>query len=773
MPVSPFIPTTVITIRALEVYRVARLRCPRLGIQAFVRTLCDIHGVAPRQWLAAQFSVAFDVYLAIRAVVDKCVQVALGRNTPHWRLKNACPCCLYKLKGEPFLKIPLMGTFDGNNSLSRFWLREKVELDKGVFTPGASKERVDDRVAPGDYYLMRDDVDKWGKEGVEDLMKSFASNAEDDDEEDRCSERWQNIKEDVTSRAYGMYDETGFFPALCRHGFVLKVVDMVKSGELMPFITFIGSKYPLAITAHLLNILGEIAIGYDIGCKFGKMVKVHPALKELARDKSFRALVGAFHGHGHNRLCGLDNLMKYVEGVGLEALETCESFFSKSNALASTTRYASQFHRQQAIGTYLKHADAFETYQGLTLVLCSKYWRTLEIKSTYTALQLSMRDLGVQSHDEFETWRTKEKVHLRSLSKEPEQETLEMEYYQKLVNLMDTEGRVAAILGVEWPFIPAGHDTDYAEAAKATRRIETQRRHAPEVQAKAVAAVHDLEDRLDIAVHWIPGDEKWEAVAVMVRRQHYQRALDHLQGLIISRMFELAKCNMSGTGYKLRKHIAKALQARSKAVKNAIAKYNGIAESMTPPKPTLNWNEVVEYAFLTDFDLLYEGREDICGELWAQPAGRAAMDQHFKLLRADEEILRLNIEIRRLVTYMVDEEAFLRREEECLRAEGKEGLAIQGGLLRMERGRKVPGFTGSILPGVSICRERHTPVVRDSDTDMRAPSPSPPPEDDSAAAPADDNDVDVESDDEDGMMAEAFMNIVRISRDDSAEAEGR
>jgi hypothetical protein len=231
IPVSPFIPTAVITIRTLEVYRVARLWCPRLGIQAFVRTLCDIHGVAPHQWLTAQFSVAFDVYLVIRVAVDRQVQVALGRDTPHWRLKNACPCCLYKLEGEPFLNIPLMGTFDGNNSLSRFWLREKVELDKGVFTPGASKERVDNRVVPGDYYLMREDTDKWAKEGVEDLMKSFASNAEDE-EEDGCSKRWQNMKEDVTSRAYGMYNETGFFPALCRHGFVLKVVDMVRSGEL-------------------------------------------------------------------------------------------------------------------------------------------------------------------------------------------------------------------------------------------------------------------------------------------------------------------------------------------------------------------------------------------------------------------------------------------------------------------------------------------------------------------------------------------------------------
>jgi hypothetical protein len=71
----------------------------------------------------------------------------------------------------------------------------------------------------------------------------------------------------------------------------------------------------------------------------------------------------------------------------------------------------------------------------------------------------------------------------------------------------------------------------------------------------------------------------------------------------------------------LRKHITKVLQSGSKAVKNAIMKYNEIAESMTPPKLTLSWDEVVEYAFLADFDLLREGREDICGELWTQPAG--------------------------------------------------------------------------------------------------------------------------------------------------------
>jgi hypothetical protein len=45
VPCSPWKPTAAITTRVLEVYRVAHARCPQLAIQAFVKTLCDLHGV--------------------------------------------------------------------------------------------------------------------------------------------------------------------------------------------------------------------------------------------------------------------------------------------------------------------------------------------------------------------------------------------------------------------------------------------------------------------------------------------------------------------------------------------------------------------------------------------------------------------------------------------------------------------------------------------------------------------------------------------------------
>ncbi|KAJ7737482.1 hypothetical protein B0H14DRAFT_2408148 [Mycena olivaceomarginata] len=82
-------------------------------------------------------------------------------------------------------------------------------------------------------------------------------------------------------------------------------------------------------------------------------------------------------------------------------------------------------------------------------------------------------------------------------------------------------------------------------------------------------------------------------------------------------------------------------------------------------------------AFLAEFDLLCEGREDISTEPWALLAGCAAMDQHFKIVRAEEEIEQLNLEIPWLVTFMVDKESFLIHHETRLRQEGLGGLALQ------------------------------------------------------------------------------------------------
>jgi hypothetical protein len=65
--------------------------------------------------------------------------------------------------------------------------------------------------------------------------------------------------------------------------------------------------------------------------------------------------------------------------------------------------------------------------------------------------------------------------------------------------------------------------------------------------------------------------------------------------------------------------------------------------------------DVIETTSLAEFDLLRDTRQDIRKLPWAQPARREAMNLHFRIKGARAEIQRLNIEIRRLLSFMLDD----------------------------------------------------------------------------------------------------------------------
>ncbi|KAJ7220952.1 hypothetical protein C8J57DRAFT_1440381 [Mycena rebaudengoi] len=583
MPCAPFTPTVAIATRVLEMFRIAHLRTPTITIQSWVKTLSDLHGVAFKPYLSQQFSVSYDLYLDLRTRTETRVKKVLGRDAPDCRLKTTCPACTYKLEGEADLIFDMLVTMDGNDSLKRVLRKEHCDYDdNGKPLPSASKERKDPRVdtAGKDYYLSRETVDLWAKERLAELAK--APEPQDPAEKNLCQERWKNLSEDITSRMWGVFDETGVFLALCRHGFVLLLADMVRSGEL--------AKYPLAIVDALLDAFGpKLGVGYDIGCGFGTTVRNSP-LGKKAKDLKMKTLVGAFYGHAHNRLCQLEYLANYVPGMGLEDLEGCEHLFSKSNFLARSVRYASIFHRKQTIVSYMSHHDDFESYANLSTFLVNNYWQAIEIIDGEPALQVAMQAAGIQDVSEFRKRLDMEKKYLTDLKTDDEENTLQMEYYQKLANLED--------------------------------RKQVTRRHAQENYDGALAAVQQQEEFMAIEIRWLP------------------------------------------TRYKLRKHIAKALQARSQAVRSALA-------SLATPARKLSWSEV-------DFDLLRNPEELAEIQPWAVPASHEIMDAHFKIEQACEEILRLNIEIRRVVTKIRDERVFLLEKEAEVR-QTDPGLAFMIG----------------------------------------------------------------------------------------------
>jgi len=105
----------------------------------------------------------------------------------------------------------------------------------------------------------------------------------------------------------------------------------------------------------------------------------------------------------------------------------------------------------------------------------------------------------------------------------------------------------------------------------------------------------------------------------------------------------------------MRTHIAKALQSRCKAIRNAVKVYNTAAAQLDPPRPSISWEHVSHINFLEEFNLLHNTRQDIRDRRWSEPAVRELMKSFQRVKRAHEEIECCHIAIRRLYTAILDE----------------------------------------------------------------------------------------------------------------------
>ncbi|KAA1475563.1 hypothetical protein DENSPDRAFT_860864 [Dentipellis sp. KUC8613] len=668
------------SLRTLELYRVLRLRQPRLSIQAWILSLCDLHNVSYRRTYWRHFSDAFDVYLKILREVESRADAALGRDEdPHWRVRHSCPACQYKLCDERALAVLMIATFDGNQSLKRMHLREPLEEDPRAFSStywiieelvDVFKHDVKPRSAPNKA------SPQWGKDEAQ------ASAADGDDQDTTCTDRWKAAMKDSLKRMWDIYRETGVFLSACRHHIILWICDMIESGEL--------AKYPLAHVERVLRVLGAlIGIGYDIACSFNSTVR-HSSLAALAAELRMRFAVPAFHGYAHNRFC-----------FGLEDMETCERIFSSFNGLAIITRHASRFHRHQAIDMFAKQWDA-DKYREISLFLLNNYKQVQqildELPDTIKILQSGKSSEDLDYHQHLET----ERAYLAARKKASPEEEKEVEYLNLLIK------HAAADDAFQQVIVHLGDPRN----EKYRRRLEKAKKDAFENLDMIRTMLVNFELTNSIDTRWTPQCAKWKEIQSIVDIYDYQKALDKLEGLVVQRLFELTKMGLSGTGYKMRTHINKTLKTRCRAIQTALAKYNTAAKAID--RPQLEWKDVSTYGGLAEFELLRECREDIRAQPWTDSRNRQAAVHTLKIERAHEECDRLDVEIRRLATWMRDEEQQLRTRIVQLEKESPDLAAYLTSVearvrrvnrthrARLEEIAQLPCFTGTIEPGQAI-----------------------------------------------------------------------
>ncbi|KAH7902808.1 hypothetical protein BJ138DRAFT_967043, partial [Hygrophoropsis aurantiaca] len=328
---SPVHPTIAIHVNCLELYHRIRRRQSSFSVQAMAKVLCDIHNVTYSQHFRDQLSQAFDVYLSILRNIQLSIDTRLGRESRDWTLQGACPACSFEQPGEPKLVPARLHNMDGNNSAKR------------VDGSGST----DPRVFNSRYFIPEAEVDQF-KDDVRLRPGERVKQTKPNSDLARCTDTWTAAKSTEENKIQ-VFEQTGIFVLACRHGFVESITEMKRSGEL--------AKYGLASVNRLLDVCGkDQALGHDIGCA-SKVTIAASSVGAKAKNLGLQVAVNAFHGFAHNRRCQLRNHPLYLEGFGIEDLETCERIFSSSNSAAILIRHASHFHWTQYLDLHFNQWD--------------------------------------------------------------------------------------------------------------------------------------------------------------------------------------------------------------------------------------------------------------------------------------------------------------------------------------------------------------------------------------------------------------------------------
>ncbi|KAH7917652.1 hypothetical protein BV22DRAFT_1108532 [Leucogyrophana mollusca] len=358
------------------------------------------------------------------------------------------------------------------------------------------------------------------------------------------------------------------------------------------------SKYGLACVNRLLDVCGkDQAVGHDIGCASRTTIGAS-SIGAKARNLRFIVAVNTFHGWAHGRRFLFNNYK-----------------------------------------------------QALTI-----------ISEFSTGLDNFKRDKNLTDED-FVRWKDEELQYLENSAKEPEYNTMAVKYVDELQKLRYAEAMYGSV--TTSPFLtytPAEFTSSglNSSARQGSKAAEAERASAHRKLALQMNVVDDLERRHGITERWTSSHPEWVKAADYIKRRHFIRAVEELEGLVVQRMFEHSKVNLAGTGCKLRKHISKAIARRSASIQTALEKYNKLAPQQRPPRPVLDYTQVISYTSLGEFDLLKHSRSDILDKPWASSANCQAAAKYFKLVRAQEELVHLNVEIHRLQAWIsFDDHALL------------------------------------------------------------------------------------------------------------------
>lgn len=281
------------------------------------------------------------------------------------------------------------------------------------------------------------------------------------------------------------------------------------------------------------------------------------SLAPIFVEQEDRLCVDAWYGYSHNFGCQKRNHPNIIEGAGLEDFETTERVFSASNAVALLTRYASPYNRQVYITIHFQQWDE-EKRRNCANMLYNNYRQSLDILSTEgLALEHAKSALGL-TDAMLEEYIDEEKIYIASIQVEPPASVHAMMYVELLRSYTEHKSTFETIASrfvtstpEDWAARASngrtgGYATDVARTLQLEKQ-EVKRRFAGERMETILREVIAMEVAMGITTRWTPETAEYlETLRYMTTRK-YQRALDELRRLVVQRLFELQRLNISQT----------------------------------------------------------------------------------------------------------------------------------------------------------------------------------------------------------------------------------
>ncbi|EJT99359.1 hypothetical protein DACRYDRAFT_118093 [Dacryopinax primogenitus] len=350
------------------------------------------------------------------------------------------------------------------------------------------------------------------------------------------------------------------------------------------------------------------------------------------------------------------------------------------------------------IGYWFYHTWDSDRRAVLGEFIFQNYRQALKIIQTEgPAVGTLLKNLNLTSND-LDQFCLDEKNFFSNLQREPEMDEKAFDYLDVLKLLQSARDDLAASQAQSFNISTPEQWSQGAiqNQGRSNERLHLQKlRKVLELDAIATNSEENLNTE-----RWTPDHPSWVHYSRAAQHQEFQRALDHLESLVVQRLFEMEKVNARGTNYKMRTSIAKALQSRSTAIRTALG----------------NYNPVLDHAFLGEFTILRHGSEaSDASRRWMVPQVWEVVVKHLLLKCAREEIRRLDVEVRRVLTAVEDKLQDMQRHVDQIALSGNAALAAKMRsrveerssintrvLKRLQDITRLPGYSGSYVRGVPV-----------------------------------------------------------------------